>query len=252
VGQQRCGNRHRPPGGSGFTLSLDVEPGPGIGSKPLSLEVYNSAGSMLTSAQIGGREALQVSTRGALTGKLLRLHVNGGGVTVPGDARVLNFRVFDVGCAEDLPSTSALLQMNADRDIASAAYRQELVTGVTPPDGVLLGRGWYAVESSAGTQFRWAANDVELVVTSALGTERQVELDVEPGPGVGSQAFVLQVLDAEGDAVAALPVQGRQVVRTSLPTRPGSSSVFHLHLEGGGMAAPNDARTLNFRVFSVR
>jgi hypothetical protein len=224
-----------------------------VGSKPFTLKIYDTNGSMLGSAQVEGRQTLLVSTPDVRTGKMVRLHVDGGGLATPGDSRILNFRVFGLGCAEDAASSpSMLLQLNGDPDITPDAYRQALGRGELPADGVLLGRGWYTLESPSQQRFRWVANDAELVVTSPRGTKRMVELEVEPGPGVGSQPFVLQVLDSEGQAVASIDVHGRGVVRAAVPTRAGTTSIVRLHVVGGGLPTPNDPRTLNFRVFSVR
>jgi hypothetical protein len=179
--------------------------------------------------------------------------VDGGGKSSPGDNRNLNFRVFEVGCAEDLARTPpTLLALNGESDIESAAYRQALVSGEIPADAVLLGHGWYDAEGQPSERFRWASNDAELVVTAPFGTERQIQLEVEPGPGLGSQPFTMEILDWEGKQVAAIPVQGRETVGATLPTHPGTDSVFRLHVSGGGLLTPNDPRTLNFRVFSLR
>jgi hypothetical protein len=94
------------------------------------------------------------------------------------------------------------------------------------------------------------ANDAEIVVASASSQRRSLRLKVEPGAGVSVQPFTLDVLDAQGRVVTSAAVAGRQIVDLPLPTEPGQSAVFRLHVDGGGAAAPNDARTLNFRVFA--
>jgi hypothetical protein len=242
----------RPPSAA-CTLNLDVEPGPGVGSGSFTLHVYDSTGALLTSSVVAGRGTLVLPEQSATPARLLKLHVDGGGLAAPGDPRILNFRVFDASCAEDLPASPVLLsRLNTEADITAPTLRQTLVQGQLPSDGVVLGRGWYGAESTNESIFRWVANDAQLVLTSPTGSERQIELDIEPGPGVGSRPFILHVLDAEGKPVTTVPVQGREVVHATLPVQPGVSGVFRLHVEGGGQPTANDPRTLNFRIFKVR
>ncbi len=76
-----------------------------------------------------------------------------------------------------------------------------------------------------------------------------LSLEIEPGPGVGSQPFTLQVLDEKGQTAATAEVKGREVVHVTLPIIAGQAAAFRLHIEGGGLPTPNDPRILNFRVF---
>ncbi len=75
---------------------IQLEPGPGVGSKPFVLRVLNDAGSQITEAKIKSRQTVSVPLSGASKEKAisLTLHAEGGGKTVGSDARVMNFRVF--------------------------------------------------------------------------------------------------------------------------------------------------------------
>jgi SAM-dependent methyltransferase len=116
-------------------------------------------------------------------------------------------------------------------------------------DAIATGQGWYPIEYYNRETFRWVANDAELIIHRPSASRRTLSLEMEPGPGVGSQPFTLQVLDEQGRVAATAEVKGRQVVNVALPISQGQTAVFRLHIEGGGLPTPNDPRTLNFRIF---
>jgi len=73
------------------TLLLELEPGPGVNSKPFVLRVLDDAGVQITEAQIETRRAVAVPLSGAVS---LTLHAEGGGKRIASDERIMNFRVF--------------------------------------------------------------------------------------------------------------------------------------------------------------
>jgi len=79
-------------------LSLVVEPGPGAGGKPILLKVLDEAGRQVAAVRVERRGTVKLFVP-IESGKPneFRLHVDGGGKTAPNDARILNFRVFEVG-----------------------------------------------------------------------------------------------------------------------------------------------------------
>jgi hypothetical protein len=83
-------------GTPGGALELEVEPGPGVELKPLSLTVFDGAGAQLEKFTVRSRQRITVPIPpGARPPMALRLHVEGGGKTTSQDARVMNFRVFE-------------------------------------------------------------------------------------------------------------------------------------------------------------
>ena len=115
----------------------------------------------------------------------------------------------------------------------------------------LSNRGWYSMEKHGGEQFRWVNNDAELYIV-APEDRPTLQLLVEAGPGLSYAPFELQLLDSEGQVVATAAVEGRETVELELPLDEGESGAYRLHVENGGQQfAPNDPRTLNFRVFSL-
>ncbi len=234
-------------------LTFEVEPGPGVGSKPFTLRVLDGAGAEIMAAEVRGRQRIEIPLPAGLGGSaIFRLHADGGGLPTPSDPRTLNFRVFKLELTGSAASydAAALATLNAIPDIAPTEFRQALDRGEIPTDGLFVGEGWYPFESLNGETFRWVANDAEIVVT-APSAAREIDLEIEPGPGLGLQPFELQLLDQQGHVVARAQVRGREAVKVALPTTAGQQAVFRLHADGGGLPTPNDSRTLNFRVFRL-
>ena len=143
-----------------------------------------------------------------------------------------------------------LKSLNPSPDIGPSSNVQALhATTTLPIDGLFVGHGRYPFETFGGETFRWVNNDAEIVITAPSGTQRQLSLELEPGPGLGGQLFDLQILDQDGQPVTTRKVKGRETIILPLPVTPHQSIVFRLHIEGGGLPTPNDPRLLNFRVF---
>ena len=69
-----------------------------MNGRPLVLQVLDSYGCEIRTTELRGRQRLEVTLpvhAGAMN--TFRLHVEGGGAAVPGDPRILNFRVFQIG-----------------------------------------------------------------------------------------------------------------------------------------------------------
>jgi hypothetical protein len=79
----------------GRQLALDLEPGPGMAGQPCRIQLLDAAGRAVAATELTGRQVLHLPLPPSVRpGTVLRLHVAGGGAPVPGEARVLNFRVF--------------------------------------------------------------------------------------------------------------------------------------------------------------
>jgi len=73
-------------------LRFDIEPGPGVGSKPFVLKVSHDS-QMLSEFPIEKRQTVICDL--PTVPAVLTLRVDGGDATVPGDPRLMNFRVFE-------------------------------------------------------------------------------------------------------------------------------------------------------------
>jgi hypothetical protein len=83
------------PSGRRRRLAIDLAPGPGFGGRPANLLLHDGEDTTVACAQIdkAGPIALEVPLPAA-AGAILVLDADGGGNVIPGDPRVLNFRVF--------------------------------------------------------------------------------------------------------------------------------------------------------------
>jgi hypothetical protein len=77
------------------SLSMIVEPGPGVSAKPFPLKVYDESGKQVAVVQVTRRGAVKVTVP-LEAGRLneFRLHVDGGGKPAKNDPRIMNFRLF--------------------------------------------------------------------------------------------------------------------------------------------------------------
>jgi hypothetical protein len=209
-------------------LSIELEPGPGMGSRPLVLRVLDSTGRQVHAAQVNGRQSLKLYLpKSARAPGLFRLHVNGGGNKTPSDPRVLNFRVFRLLSASYTPRPA---------DIAFGA--------------ITLGDGWLPYESYKGESFRWVNNDAWFTVLSS-NSDLKIVAEVEPGPSADSKPIVLRVLDSRGRQVQAIEINGRQNIELILPSAKSSEASYRFHVDGHFKPAPGDPRVLSFRVFRI-
>src|SRR6185369_4364308 len=81
-------------------LALDIEPGQSLNGEPLKLEALDSSGQVLLRKDLSRRETVRLRLASLTTGSgefsTIRLHSLNGGRPVAGDARILNFRVFQI------------------------------------------------------------------------------------------------------------------------------------------------------------
>lgn len=204
-------------------LSLTLEPGPGVGLKPFKLQI-KEGGKELAAVDVRGKQPVRVELppAGPKVYKLL-LHVEGGGRTIANDARVLNFRVFDISVER------------AGRD-------------VLPPE-MELGTGWHPLEKHADSAFRWVSNDAKITVPNSDGTAH-VDLDLQSGPALENKPFVLHVLQQVGKEAKLLSdIQVKDRQRVEIPVPQGDRVELILRVDSKGHKTPGDPRELNFRAF---
>ncbi len=203
-----------------YKLRVMLEPGPGVALKPFDLEVEID-GAPSSTVRVRGKEAVTIPLpprRPAI--HRITLRALGGGAKAPSDERTLNFRVFSIAVERAAPD-------------------------VLPPHQT-PGKGWYPLETFAGKRFRWVNNDAEIVL-AAGGENERLAMAIEPGPGVGSKPFTLQIQRADGSTVADIAVKGFEQV--DLPW-PAGETMIRLHVDAPGLKSGADPRVLNFRVFA--
>lgn len=80
-------------------IALDIEPGPSLG-RELRLSIRTPSGHALAQVTTERRLVVKILVAAeASDGRVLRLMAESDGVSVPGDSRRLDFRVFGIGCS---------------------------------------------------------------------------------------------------------------------------------------------------------
>jgi hypothetical protein len=115
--------------------------------------------------------------------------------------------------------------------------------------GLRFGAGWHAPERCNGSHFRWARNDATILLRSETASSLTLTFAMEAGPGLNHVPFTLEVRDGLERIAAKAAVTGDRLITVTLPLRPGKTSKFTFHCQGGGQTTPDDERVLDFRVF---
>ena len=121
---------------------------------------------------------------------------------------------------------------------------------LTPANNTALGPGWFPLETYRAESFRWVTNDAEIYVAALRSVKHYLQIYLEPGPGLNLKPFELLVKE-KNEILTRTTVKGRQMISVELPAIAPAVRKLTLHIEGGGKAAPNDTRVLNFRVFKI-
>lgn len=211
------------------TISLELEPGPSLGSKKMTLLVRSAEGTSQILSVLD-RRVVRIALANSAPQTLV-LHVQSRGLRVPREKRMLNFRVFSISLGSN----------------ASACPKDVLRDG----SPLKLGAGWYAGETNGGESFRWVNNDAEIVLTKSTARPFKLEADVEPGPGLAGAPLILTLTDSSGHPVGkTAPVAAREVV--SFPLHAATAKTrYRLRVASPDKRVPGDARILNFRVFDI-
>lgn len=235
------------PAGAPQALSMELEPGPGVGAGAFQLQVKDAKGQIVAQGMVDRRQRVTVALplEPGQSGRFI-LHTVGAGHALPGDTRVLNFRIFRCEWNSHIPTVknSHTVHFSVEEKGALA-----LVDIATPELGVRFGRGWYPVETIRRETFRWVGNEAGIFVQTPAGPPQALCFEMKPGPGVCYRPFELQVRDQQGQLVAKGMLNGRQRISLRLPLRPAHTEQFTFHVKGGGKVSTGDPRVLNFRVY---
>jgi hypothetical protein len=218
-------------GGTGETrVAIVCEGGPSLGRRSFPLRVLDAAGRQVDHIVCNGadRRAEMLLPVGASATRF-SLHVDGGGRRVPGEQRILNFRVFSL-----------------DDELAAAGGRDV----VDPRGGVRLGDGWYPLEHYRGQTFRWMAGDGRVFVTADRASRATLRLLLEVGPSLGSRVAPISVHDRHGTVLVRTTLKGRGIVTVPLQLEAGENE-FVVRVASPNARVPSDPRILNLRLFDA-
>lgn len=217
-------------GGTGeATVAIACEGGPSLGRRSFALRVLDTARRQVDHVMCDGADRRTEMLLPRSGGDVrYRLHVDGGGKSVPGERRILNFRVFSLDDGRG-PSGA---------DIVDAR------------SGVRLGQGWYPVEHYKGQTFRWMAGDGRIFVGADRALRASLRMLVEVGPGVGSRQTSIWVRDRRGRELLRTTIEGRRAVTVPLQLEPGENE-FTVSIASRNQRTPGEPRILNLRLFSA-
>jgi hypothetical protein len=200
---------------------LELEPGPGVESRPCRICATDDTGDEIFSAILMGRQIIAIPVQ-PTDGRLRKfvLHIDGTGVK-SSDGRILTALLTHV----DLVANPSGNSLASERDVFPLSQ------------GLAAGKGWYAVEEFQGQYVRWFASDGEIWFAGPVGQEAPIKryalLDFEPGPAVYRRPFVLRAVDEDGREFFSAVVTSRRPIAIPIEFVPGRLSHFTIHLPAG-------------------
>jgi hypothetical protein len=271
----------RVPHGGGILL-LEMEPGPGLGAAPRTLQVRDERGARVAEWNIDGRVSVALAVPGTEPAKLrsFRLHVPDAGRPVLDDDRILDLAVFHFDwvapnrAVSEEPSLRSAIQQHK-------VTLQRLLGARRKTDGVLsalargpvkavrtarllsrrgrdifesgldfrLGPGWFHLEDSGAERFRWMGADARFFLRMPQSPSR-LALLIEPRHGDAPLTFVARWENENGKVLAHLPIAGLTYLEFAAPAAPGSVVGLHFAVAGSLEPTGMDPRRLGFRIFA--
>jgi hypothetical protein len=205
------------------SLVLDLEARPGPHGEGCTVEVRNGSGAVVGSAPLLGRSVIRLDVPvDPERVDIYRLYVRPQSPAL-GPPRVRAFRKAD-----------GKRYVRMERDVFH--------------DGLLPGKGWYALEHVGGESFHWVGGDAEIDLRYYPSGSRELTLTVEAGPACGMDPCTLEVRDESDRLLVTQSFRRRQEMR--IPVPPGYRNRLRLHVKGGGALVKNDTRLLDYRVYA--
>lgn len=222
---------------SGKKIKMFLEPGPSCAGRPLKLNVLLE-NKLLGQYSVAGRENIEIqlpdNLRGLKNKKVtLSLRSENDILKISSDPRVLKYRVFTVTLSE-----------NSEPDIFAGDQKNNFK----------ILSGWYPYEIYQNQSFRWVGkNPAEIMINKNL-VSKNIYFDVEPGPGCGGKELSIDLL-VNNKIVKNVKMSSRRTISILLQkefikvNEEWSSLKLVPHSENKSIK--EDARILNFRVFSI-
>lgn len=229
-------------------LHFCAETGPSVDYKPILLHSRDGMGNDLGERMIGNFGCYWVDLAGRQSPFRFFSDVEGHSFS-PLEARRLNFKVMNVGVSNSKYDLATLRYLNEYDDITPKATALALRSLTHSKNGtVYLANGWYGLERQGNDSFRWARSGAQLIVENCPGV---ISLDIEPGPSLGRMPMNFLVRSSTGRIVAEFQVAERSLIKFPIDLSATDEHTIELISESKELAIPGDARTLDFRVFSV-
>ncbi|MCC6294936.1 MAG: hypothetical protein IT164_19955 [Bryobacterales bacterium] len=212
-----------PNGPEAGELSIELEPGLGTGYGPFLLCVAREDGAPLAERHVSARTTVTVPTGLPPAGQgRLTLYVVGGGLRTKQDPRLTNVQVRSIVWGGTKP-LQAVTPRRRLRWWLSRLHRRWAGIEKAPPtvhdreelgvqSGLAYEGAWSDWERLGPGLARWPGAGAGLALT-ATGGARELELDVEPGPGAVGRTLRLVLSGADGGTLASAAIPGRMRLR---------------------------------------
>jgi hypothetical protein len=174
----------------------------------------------------------------------------------PGEI-VENWRAFRGLAAKPQLDASALLDdivtliaFNPLEDITPESSRRFLrERGELPPNGVLIGLGWYGAERDADGPFRWVNTDAEILLTKLDTHPWLLSIQLWLGYANGGQPVTVELVGPDKIVVDTVLVKGEMRASFQITPPPNGTGIYTVRVLGSrNNPLPTDPRILNIGV----
>jgi len=244
IGERATLTLEPPPGADRSRISLGVEPGPGAKYGPCILTAVSSEGRTLCEHRVSRRQTVEIPLPESLgqTG-VIRLLVSGASLPVENDPRLANILVRSIEWGA-IPTATVITRGPRLTWWLGHAYRRwrGISTRVETrqerferdrQQGVEYGQGWGNWERLGGDLARFAEGSGQVELSPGEGW-RELELDVESGPGALDNPVRLSIRDDGGAELASGLLRGRKrmIWRPGQGSGPKRRIAIHAECEG--------------------
>jgi len=221
-------------------VNVGLEPGPGCGSKPLNLKIYNRD-RLIKEEIVTGQKNVEIQLPDEIYKNnkeqiILKLVAETENAKIASDPRVMNFRVFNISLKKAVP-------------------QQKTIVDKTNFDKISLGDGWFPFETYSDESFQWVGKEpAEIVLKDIDEKHNVVQLNLEPGPGCGGKPLRLKIYNKER-LIKEEIVSGRKNIDVQLPEEIYKNNkeqiILKLVTKTENVRIASDPRILNYRVFNI-
>lgn len=184
---------------------------------------------------------------------------------LPLDDRYLNFQIQALELTDQIDTYSEYMINALNNPVPSRfdrLYRvlnilKETEDIIQSKEGktIFFGIGWHSFEKFGGEKFRWiGANPAELVINKKLFSQKNIVLDLEPGPGNNNQPLPIEFLIANKSVMTDTLNQRKKIslnFSDYLSENDKDFLTIKLIPHSRNVRSGGDTRVLNFRVFNI-
>jgi hypothetical protein len=115
---------------------------------------------------------------------------------------------------------------------------------------LLFANGWYPLESK---NFRWASNNVEILVKNTTKDNLTIQFDIQPGYSLQKLPLKIEILNNKNKKIGYIQISKRQKIKLNIPViKNTKNQIIKLKVLNKIKKFRYDSRDLNFRLFSMK